>query len=71
MSADKIPERPVQALAASLRPVNLTSSHSTPPVFSYFVTDYSSPGNVNGQHQAVVKFPGLLIFGATSPVLTF
>ncbi|PVD30965.1 hypothetical protein C0Q70_10241 [Pomacea canaliculata] len=42
MSTNGIPDCPVKTFAAMLKPVNLTSSPSAPPVFSYFVTDYST-----------------------------
>ena len=49
-SSDRVPDRPVKALLSSLRPVNLNSSLSTPPVFTCIVTDYSSN---NGQQSQV------------------
>ena len=53
-SSDRVPDRPVQALLSSLRPVNLNSSHSTPPVFTCIITDYSS----NNIQQSQVSLSG-------------
>lgn len=55
-SSQRIPDRPtVQALVSSLRPVNLTSSHSTPPVFTCIVTDYGASSTANGQPENKVS----------------
>ena len=53
-----VPDRPVQALLSSLRPVNLNSAHSTPPVFTCIVTDHSTGNGRNLQVSRSTVFSG-------------